>query len=34
MHLIIGLDKGAGCKQNAFVKHLDVSHIHFKFALN
>ena len=34
MYLIIGLDKAAGCKQNAFVKHLDVSHTHLKFALN
>ena len=34
MYLIIGLDKAAGCKQNAFEKHSDVSHIHVKFALN
>ena len=41
MYLIIGLHKVAGCKQNEFKKHLDVSdmhlnvcEIHFKTALN
>ena len=34
MYLIIGLDKVAGCKQNAFEKHLDVSHTYLKFASN
>ena len=41
MYLIIGLDKAGGCKQTAFEKHSDVSHIHLdasdihlKFALN
>ena len=30
----MGLDKAAGCKQNAFVKHSDTSHKHLKFVLN
>ena len=41
MYSNIGLDKAAGCKQSAFEKHSDVSHIHLdaseihlKFALN
>ena len=34
MYLTVGLDKAAGCKQNAFEKHLDVSDIHLKLALN
>ena len=34
MYLIIGLGKAARFKQNAFEKHLDVSHIRLKFALN
>ena len=34
MYLTICLDKAAGCKQKAFEKHLDVSDIHLKFALN
>ena len=34
MYLIIGLDKAAGCKQNAFEKNLDVSDIYLKIALN
>ena len=28
MYLIRGLDKAAGCKQNTFKKHLDVSDMH------
>ena len=28
MYLSLGLDKAAGCEQNVFEKHLDVSHIH------
>ena len=28
MYLIIGPDKAAGCKQNAFKKHTDVSDMH------
>ena len=30
----MGLDLPAGCKQNAFEIHLDVSHTHLKFGLN
>ena len=34
MYLITGLDKPAGCQHNAFKKHLDVSRVHLKSALN
>ena len=34
MYLIIGLDKAAGYKLNAFEKHLDTFDIHLKIALN
>ena len=30
----MGLDKAAGCKQNAFEIHLDVSEIYFRCNLN
>ena len=30
----MGLDKAAGCKQNAFEINLDVSEIHFRCNLN
>ena len=30
----MGLDKAAGCKQNAFEIYLDLSDIHLKVALN
>ena len=28
MYSFKGLDKAAGCKQNAFEKHLDISKMH------
>ena len=34
MCLFIGLDLEAGCKQNAFEIHLDVSEIYFRGNLN
>ena len=34
MYLFIGLNLPAGCKQNAFEVHLDVSEIYFRCNLN
>ena len=34
MYLFRGLDLPAGCKQNAFEIHLDVSEIYFRCNLN